>query len=84
LDIARCIYTLRTGKIISKTKAGEWALGNNLISDIHIMEKVISIRKEPERYRDNDETLKWLENLGQYIQKFADVLEKEIAVAKLK
>lgn len=26
LDISRCIYTLRTGKIISKTKAAEWAL----------------------------------------------------------
>lgn len=84
LDIARCIYTLRTGKIISKTKAGEWALNNNLIADTYIMEKVISIRKEPERYKDNDETLKWLENLGEYVQKFADVLEKEILEAKLK
>lgn len=26
LDISRCIYTLRTGRIIAKTAAGEWAL----------------------------------------------------------
>jgi len=25
LDIARCVYTLRTGKIIAKTEAAEWA-----------------------------------------------------------
>lgn len=30
LDIARCIYTLRTGKIIAKTDAADWALENNL------------------------------------------------------
>lgn len=34
LDIARCIYTLRTGKIISKTAAGEWALQNCLFHNI--------------------------------------------------
>jgi hypothetical protein len=80
LDIARCIYTLRTGKIISKTKAGKWALANNLIHDADIMEKVISIREEPERYKDDFETMSWLEGLGEYIQRFADVLEKEIVL----
>lgn len=30
LDIAQCIYAFRTGKIIAKTAATEWALVNNL------------------------------------------------------
>ena len=83
LDIARCIYTLRTGRVIAKTKAGKWALDNDLVPDIDIMIKVISIRVEPSKYKDDDEILKWLETLGEYIQRFADVLEKEILVAKL-
>lgn len=83
LDIARCIYTLKTGKIISKTKAGKWALDNGLVPDINIMEKVINIREEPNTYKDNIEVMEWLETLGKYIQRFADVLEKEILAAKL-
>ncbi|MDY4950436.1 MAG: DUF4111 domain-containing protein [Clostridium cadaveris] len=83
LDIARCIYTLKTGKIISKTKAGKWALDNNLVLDIDIMKKVIKIREEPNRYKNDNEVMKWLGTLGNYIQRFADVLEKEISLAKL-
>lgn len=83
LDIARCIYTLKTGKIISKTKSGKWALDNNLIPDVDIMEKVIKIREELNIYKNNNEVMKWLGTLGSYIQKFADVLEKEISLAKL-
>jgi predicted nucleotidyltransferase len=83
LDIARCIYTLKTGEIISKTKAGKWVLDNNLTPDINIMERVIKIREEPNRHKDNNEVMKWLEALGKYIQRFADVLEKEISEAKL-
>ena len=81
LDIARCIYTLRTGKIIAKTKAGKWALDNNLVPDVEIMEKVIRIRDEPDKYKNNNEVMKWLGTLGEYIQRFADVLEKEILIA---
>ena len=82
LDIARCIYTLRTGKIISKTNAGKWALANALVPDIKIMEKAILIREEPIKYKDDIEIMDWLESLGEYIQRFADVLEKEISIAK--
>lgn len=78
LDIARCIFTLRTGKIIAKTKAGKWALENNLVPDVEIMKKVINIREEPNKYKYDDEIMKWTERLGEYIQSFADVLEKEI------
>lgn len=82
LDISRCIYTLRTGKVIAKTKAGEWALDNNLVPDVEIMEKVISIRKEPNKYKDDNEIMKWTDTLGEYIQRYADVLEKEIVHEK--
>ncbi|GKX68782.1 nucleotidyltransferase domain-containing protein [Inconstantimicrobium mannanitabidum] len=84
LDIARCIYTLRTGKIISKTKAGRWALDNNLVPDTDIMEDIVKIRKEPNRYKNDSEVMKWLETLGNSVQRFADVLEQEISLAKLK
>lgn len=33
LDLSRCIYTLRTGQIAPKTRAGEWALANGLCPD---------------------------------------------------
>jgi hypothetical protein len=82
LDISRCIYTLRTGKVIAKTKAGEWALDNNLVPDVDIMKKVINIRKEPNKYKNDNEIMKWTESIGEYIQRFADVLEKEIVYAK--
>jgi predicted nucleotidyltransferase len=82
LDIARCIYTLRTGKIISKTLAGKWALDNNLVPDVDIMEKIISIREEPIRYKSDIEIMKWTERLGEYIQKYADVLQKEMIATR--
>ncbi|HEY8423120.1 MAG TPA: aminoglycoside adenylyltransferase domain-containing protein [Thermoclostridium sp.] len=82
LDIARCIYTLRTNKIISKTEAGKWALENCLAPDVDIMKKVLMLREEPTRYKDDNEVLEWLENIGPYIQRFADVLEKEIAALR--
>lgn len=83
LDISRCIYTLKTGKIISKTEAGRWALDNDLVPDINIMEKVINVREEPNRYKNDNEVMNWLETLGNYVQRFADVLEKEISLAQL-
>lgn len=78
LDIARCIYTIKTGKVISKTEAGKWALDNNLVPDAVIMKRVIAIRKEPYKYRNDNETMNWMESLGEYVQRFADVLEREI------
>jgi predicted nucleotidyltransferase len=82
LDIARCIYTLRTGKVIAKTKAGDWALDNNLVPNVEIMKKAIAIRKEPNKYKDDVDVMEWLQTLGSYVQQFADVLEKEISNAK--
>ncbi len=78
LDIARCLYTLEAGKIIAKTQAGEWALANGLVPDVDVMKRVIEIRKEPERHKTSENTMAWLETLGDHIQRFADVLETEL------
>lgn len=78
LDIARCLYTLKTGKIISKTKAGEWALENDLVPDAEIMQKVLDIRRQPSIYKERKEVIRWLEKLGTHVQSFADILEKEL------
>lgn len=78
LDVARCLYTLQSGKIISKTNAGVWALENNLVPNIKIMNRVLEIRRHPNKYKEDEKTLIWLESLGPYIMEFADVLEEEI------
>ena len=78
LDVSRCIYTLRTGNIIAKTKAGEWALENGLCPDSSALETALRLRNTPELF-DNDESLQHCaENLGNVIQAYADVLEKEL------
>ena len=72
LDIARGIYTLRTGKIISKTAAGEWALKNELCPDREEMLRVVQIRKEPQKYSKDERS-----EDSAVIQRFADVLDDE-------
>lgn len=76
LDIARCLYTLKAGKIIAKTAAGEWAIKEKLVPDIPIMERALEIRNKPDLFKTDEETLTWLAGLGPYIQAFADVLER--------
>jgi predicted nucleotidyltransferase len=80
LDIARGIYTLRTGKIIAKTAAGEWALENGLCPDPDAMQKAVSIRKEPLNFLDDDKKID-----PAIVLRFVDVIEKEflIFLAKL-
>ena len=73
LDIARGIYTLRTGKIIAKTAAGEWALENGLCPDADILQKAVQIRKEPQRFTKEDKSVD-----NTVIQRFADVLDVEL------
>ena len=76
LDIARGVYTLRTGKIIAKTAAGEWALANNLCPDTDAMKKAIAIRKEPTKYSADE---KQIDNA--IIQRFADVVDTQYDAA---
>ena len=77
LDIARCIYTLRTGRMIAKTKAAEWALENNLCPDLRALTTALNVRRDPLKYRDDKEILDYAETLGDPVQRFADVLENE-------
>lgn len=78
LDIARCIYTLRTGKIIAKTAAGEWALDIGACPVPDALEKAIQLRKDPLKYQNDEVFLNYTDKLGGDIQCFADVLEKEL------
>ena len=77
LDISRCLYTLQTGNIITKTKAGEWAINNGLCPNVDLMNKILKIRNSPLDYK-NDETYDFAQTLGPEVQKYADVLEKEL------
>lgn len=78
LDIARCLYTLKTNKVIAKTRAGEWAIEENLCPDVEIMKRVLEIRKNPFVFLSNEKTKQWQNTLEPYIQKYADVLEAEL------
>ena len=78
LDISRCIYTLRTGKIIAKTAAGEWALQEKICPCVDALTKALEVRKEPVKYRNDVGFLDYAETLGEAIQRYADVLEKEL------
>ena len=77
LDIARCIYTLRTGKIIAKTRAAEWALENSLCPDPDVLVTALNVRRDPLKHGDK-KTFDYAETLGAPIQRFADVLETEL------
>lgn len=78
LDIARCIYTLRTGKIIAKTKAAEWALEKNLCPDPDVLKIALQVRENPLDYKEDKAIFNYAETLAEPIQRFADVLEKEL------
>jgi len=73
LDIARGIYTMRTGKVFAKTAAGEWALQKGLCPDVEAMRKAVEIRKNPLKFAK----VEWaIDNA--VIQRFADVLERDM------
>lgn len=78
LDISRCIYTLRTGKTIPKTDAGEWALSKELCPSPHELALAVKIRKEPLKYKNDEGIFDHAEKLGEHIQKYADVLMREL------
>ena len=79
LQISDRITILRTGEVIAKTKAGEWALQQGLCPVEKELERALQVRRSPLLYRDQPEVKRWLCTLGPAVQRFADVLEKEIA-----
>ncbi|MGN1018833.1 MAG: aminoglycoside adenylyltransferase domain-containing protein [Aristaeellaceae bacterium] len=72
LDIARGLYTLRTGALIAKTDAGEWALAENLCPDADTLRRALDFRRNPSLAR-LPEARAFL--TGPAVQRFADVLE---------
>ena len=78
LDIARCVYTLRYNDVISKTQAGIWALEEHLFPDEEALKKTIEIRQAPSAFKDREDIRRWLKGLGPVVQKYADVLAREL------
>lgn len=78
LDLARCLYTLRYHDVIEKTQAGAWALENHVFPEEEALRQTLMIRKDPMRYRDRPEIREWLKSLGPTVQRYADVLEREL------
>lgn len=80
LDISRCIYTLRAGKIIAKTSAGEWALKEQLCPVPDTLEYALRVRRAPWSYKDNEKVLEYAGTINGDIQRYADVLERELCL----
>lgn len=78
LDIARCLYTLRTGKIIAKTAAADWAIENHLCPVPEALKIAVEVRRAPLEYKNDKQIFDYAETLGEPIQRFADVLENEL------
>lgn len=79
LDIARCIYTLRYNDVVSKTRAGEWALDQHIFTDEEPLKKTLEIRREPLSYKDDGAVKRWFGSLGPVVQKYADSLGLELS-----
>lgn len=77
LDVARGLYTLRTGRIASKTAAGEWALSEGLCPDADALTLSLRVRRDPALIREAA-VLDTADGLTGAIQRFADVLEQEL------
>lgn len=77
LDISRGIYTLRTGRVIAKTDAGVWALENHLCPDPDELSTAVELRRDPSRF--DDAMRDHAAALGPAVQRYADVLERELA-----
>ena len=78
LDISRCLYTLRTGKIIAKTAAGEWALKESLCPSPDTLEYALKVRRTPWLYKDDEKSLEYAGITNGDIQQYADILEREL------
>ncbi|MDO4944374.1 MAG: nucleotidyltransferase domain-containing protein [Ruminococcus sp.] len=78
LDIARGLYVLKNGVVVSKTAAGEWALENGLCPDMQALATAVSIRNNPKLFNDNPVLQDYSERLGDSVQLFADVLEDKL------
>ena len=79
LDIARCLYTLRTGEIIGKTAAGRWALAQNLCPVPDALRSALAVRENPAAALQDPQRMAQAASLGPAVQRFADVLEEALS-----
>jgi hypothetical protein len=77
LDVARCLYTLHTGEVTSKTAAGEWALAQGLCPDPASLELALAVRRQP-ALMQQEEVAARAEALTPAIQCFAAVLHQAL------
>ena len=79
LDIARCLYTLETGGILSKTRAGQWALEQQLCPVPEALTLALQVRQDPPAALADPACMARAAALGPDIQRFADVLETRLS-----
>ena len=77
LDIARGIYTLRTGEVLPKTLAGERALEDGISPVPETLALALRVRRDPALFSRENIAAR-ADTLGPDIQRFADVLEEEL------
>lgn len=78
LDIARCLYTLETGGVISKTGAAQWALTQQLCPVPEALTQALQARHDPHAALADPACMARAATLGPDIQRFADVLEARL------
>ena len=61
-----------------KNAAGEWALNEKLCPCEHVLAKAVVIRSAPDKYKNNTDILNYSETISEDIQRYADILEKEL------
>ena len=81
LDISRCLYTLRTGGIIAKTAAGEWALKENVCPTPETLEYALRVRRAPLEYKDDPAVLEFAGTISGDVLLYADALAKELTAS---
>lgn len=83
LDIARGLYTLKTGRVAPKTRAGQWALDRSLAPDPGALERVLAIRRDPASLAADPAAGDFVAGLGPAIGRFAGVLEGALRERRL-
>jgi len=78
MDIARCLFTLRTGGVAAKTQTGQWALEQRLCPVPDALKAALSARQDPAAALGDPQLMAVSSSLGPDIQLCADVLEEEL------
>ena len=80
LSIARCLYTLETGRVVSKTVAGEISIEMKWCPDTEMMRRMLEVRKNPDVYLSDETVIKWLLAQSSSIEPFAKMLEDRLCI----